>query len=599
MKNLKVSMKLLVGFLIVAILCALTGMVGIIGMLQMNQSQEAMYDDMTEPLTEIAKALEFQQRIRVGIRNIILNTGDSQALIEDERVLNDRKQQFERYAAEYRETIFTPSALQLFDDAMTAYHTTFSPVMVEVLNGAKAGLPIPELTATLGKATVASELIVDNLTECMEMKVTAAQASNVAAEDLFRVLLILIIVTIVVAVGMAMFMALYITGLIAKPLVPLTAFMKRASESGTLTMNSEEKGTFEKFSANKDEIGQCLSAASAFMEHIQESADVLEIVSGGDISMSVSTLSGEDAMGNSMSLMVDNLNNMFSEINNAATQVSTGSGQIADAAQSLAQGSTEQAATVQQLSASMTEIAEKTRDNAEMASKAATLANSIKTDAERGSHQMDEMMSAVEEINQASQNISKVIKVIDNIAFQTNILALNAAVEAARAGQHGRGFSVVAEEVRNLAAKSADAAQDTGELIANSMEKAELGARIASETAASLREIVSGINESTQIIGDIASSSDQQTVGIAQINSAVDQVAIVIQQNSATSEECAASSQQLSGQAEMLDQLIARFKLRNSGTGRGPSGSGKSKQPAYREETGFALSDKGMGAGKY
>ena len=251
---------------------------------------------------------------------------------------------------------------------------------------------------------------------------------------------------------------------------------------------------------------------------------------------------------------------MVVSINRVSKTFVSSSKQIADGAQALAEGSTQQAASVEQLSSSMAEIAQKTRDNAAMAGRAAALADTIRQNAEKGSRQMSEMVEAVREINQASQNINKVINVIDDIAFQTNILALNAAVEAARAGEHGKGFAVVAEEVRNLAGKSAEAAKDTGIMITNSMEKAELGSRIANETAASLADIVSGINESNQIINQIALSSEEQSAGIAQIDRGIDQVAQVIQHNTATAEESAAVSEEMSSQSTLLENLIAGFR---------------------------------------
>jgi len=301
----------------------------------------------------------------------------------------------------------------------------------------------------------------------------------------------------------------------------------------------------------------------SFERLVSEIEKSLVVLANGDYSCVVPERSDSDIMSKACNRMINSMLSALWRVTNSAAEVSADSSHIASIAQKLSDNSAEQTVAVGALSGAIGDIAQYTIDNAEMAGRASSLANTIKQSAEKGNHQMDEMMTAVRAIDQASHGINKVMKVIDDIAFQTNILALNAAVEAARAGQHGKGFAVVAEEVRNLAAKSAEAAKDTGELIADTIHKAELGSQIANFTAASLAEIVSGINESSQIVEEIAASSGKQLDGIGEINNSIDQVSQIVRENNATAEESATASSLMKNQSQNLEELIKQFRLRD------------------------------------
>lgn len=255
----------------------------------------------------------------------------------------------------------------------------------------------------------------------------------------------------------------------------------------------------------------------------------------------------------------------ISTLSAGAEQTSSASSQVSSASQSLAEGASEQASSLEETSSSLEEMASMTKRNAENANSANTLAAETRRAADSGVSEMEEMSKAMEAIKTSSDDISKIIKTIDEIAFQTNILALNAAVEAARAGEAGQGFAVVADEVRSLAQRSAVAARETAEKIEDAVSKSEQGVAISGRVSGSLNSIVEKAREVDQIISQIATASNEQSQGISQINEAVSQMDQVTQSNSANAEETASASEELSAQAEEL-QMVVNDLIRLVGT---------------------------------
>jgi len=250
----------------------------------------------------------------------------------------------------------------------------------------------------------------------------------------------------------------------------------------------------------------------------------------------------------------------------SSEQVSSGSEQVSNGAQALAQGATEQASSIEELSATITEIASNVKLNATSAADASIKVNHVSSELDVSNQNMQDMIAAMSKISDSSSQIGKIIKAIEDIAFQTNILALNAAVEAARAGAAGKGFAVVADEVRNLASKSAEAANNTTALIENSIKEVENGTKIADQTATALKKVVLEATAVSNTVTLISQASNEQANSINQITLGVDQISSVVQTNSATAEESAAASEELSGQAQILKSLVGKFKLKNQAT---------------------------------
>ena len=309
--------------------------------------------------------------------------------------------------------------------------------------------------------------------------------------------------------------------------------------------------------------GVVLESTGILKSYVDEISKVLATIASGDLTQGIT----RDYVGDfatvkdSINNIRKSLNQTMSDIYAASEQVLSGAQQISSSSMDLANGTTKQASSVQELTAVINEISQQTKQNADNAYEANTLSNKSTKNAHEGNNGMGQMLEAMQNIKESSGNISKIIGTIQNIAFQTNLLALNASVEAARAGDHGKGFSVVAEEVRNLAVRSQESATQTTRLIEESINKVDTGSSIANSTAGALETILNSSVEVLKIINSISAASKEQAEAIEQISISLEQISSVVQSNSAVSEETAAAAQELNSQAELMRQLVSYFKL--------------------------------------
>ncbi|WKY45818.1 methyl-accepting chemotaxis protein [Eubacteriaceae bacterium ES2] len=530
--NFKIGTKLIISFLIVAIIAGGIGVLGVININRLNSNDQYMYNQMTVPLGEMVTIVESYQRMRGNVKDIILASTPDE-IADYESKIDERNKEFNEALTSFQTTLFSDEGRALVEEMFTLKEdmdAQVNEIIQLVKNGDKA-------TATYevqyGQFETLRQQMEANYRKLVELKVLMAETTKTNNQSVAQSSSVITIVLLIAGMIISMLLGVFISSIIKKPINQMVDASKRMAD-GDLDVYVDLD--------TKDELG---------------------------------------VLAKSFNRMAQNMNQVLLNINEATSQVASGSRQVSDSSVSLSQGATEQASAVEQLTSAIEQIAAQTKQNADHANEANGLAEFSKTSAIEGNRQMQEMLHSMDEISDSSHNISKIIKVIDEIAFQTNILALNAAVEAAKAGQNGKGFAVVAVEVRNLAARSADAAKETTTLIEGSIKKVDSGTKIANRTAEELRKIVESIEKVYELISQISLASNEQAIGVNQVNTGVNQISNVVQSTSATSQETAAASEELASQAEMLKEQVARFKLRVTGFERRNNDDNRSSNLEY------------------
>lgn len=557
MKNLKIGKKLLITFGIIIFLFLCTVVTALLGLTITGKNFKVFYNNgykVTNNAMDMSRAIQAAGKY-VGYSTMAVDKATTQKYLDACQAELDYLSE----GATIMSTSFTgdKALVEKFTNTMKSGVETKNKVFeyaIALDNAKAAELYFNEYMPILLEAntyldemnTVAGADADDNFAE-----------SNQIESACFYILVALSIVALIITIVLS----LYITRSLTRPISEIEAAANKIV-SGDLNTSIEY--------VSKDELGSLSESmrrlCAMFRGMIADLGGGLSAIGHGDFTVDTSArelyIGDFESLLHSMYEIMERLSDTLAQINRAADQVSSGSEQVSSGSQALSQGATEQASSIEELSATINDISNQIQTTAQGAQDANQKVDYVADEINASNAQMQQLIGAMGDISLKSNEIGKIIKTIEDIAFQTNILALNAAVEAARAGAAGKGFAVVADEVRNLASKSAEAAKNTTALIEGSISAVENGTRLADETAQSLTRVVNGAGEVVTIVGKIAQAANEQAGSIAQVTTGVDQISSVIQTNSATAEESAAASEELTGQSGMLKELVGKFKLR-------------------------------------
>lgn len=579
LKKLSIRGRLIVGFGMVTLLFIIMIVLGLFSAQNIHKRYTGVIEGPIAVVDSIKDArLHINAMARI-VRDMALDP-DTSKYSQSESDISARKAAVTEILAEVQKGYdANDSYAKEWSDSVIAWESEADRIVATLKSGDRVGameMIVHECTPLLLEMNEKAQAATTSMiTECDE----ALKGVKAYSRMVVFVVIGLLIVTAVVI----FLLGIYITESIVRPLAQMKTTMVAMSEGDLHT---------ECTYAGSDEIGETVEALHSSQQTLADLTDTLdstlEQMAEGNFKVSLDVEFPGDlgSIKVSMEKLLARLNEVMTQLRNSGDQVSAGSEQVSSGAQALAQGATEQASSVEELSATISEISSASKENAKSATQVRTLANEAGVSIEKSTEQMQEMLAAMDDISNSSSEIGKIIKTIEDIAFQTNILALNAAVEAARAGTAGKGFAVVADEVRNLASKSAEASKNTAALIEQAIHAVERGSTLATGTAKTLDEASAMAREAVKNIDHITNAIDQEASSIEQITIGIDQISAVVQANSATSEESAAASEELSSQAQMMHSLLSYFQLKDDANA--PlgfdGGAGVAQQSHYEDD---------------